>query len=99
MKKISKLIIESDKKIFQSIDTYSQAQALLEKELRLDTFTPSTRNTAEKSFSEIFKTGRLDAEYFMPKYDEIDDIMLSNSDTLENNCKIYKKNFNPEAKK
>lgn len=54
-----------------SIQKYSSACDILQKELGLETFTPSTKNTAEKSLSEVFKTGRLDAEYFMPKYEEI----------------------------
>ena len=67
--KINDVMIEAQEDRNKANNLYSSACALLQKELGLESFTPSTQNTAEKNLSEVFKTGRLDAEYFMPKYE------------------------------
>ena len=54
---------------------YIATEQLLQNELKLDLLPVSTQNTTTKSLSEVFKTGRLDAEYFMPKYDDLFDIL------------------------
>lgn len=70
MYKISSLVVESDKKLAKSVEIYKQAQQLLQDELNLDSLKISTQNTTTKSLSEVFNSERLDAEYFMPKYDD-----------------------------
>ena len=56
----------------RSTETYRAAEQTLAQALHLDTFTPSTQNIAVKSFSESFgQSGRLDAEYYQPKYDDL----------------------------
>ncbi len=51
---------------------YKEAEELLLKELDLLDFKPSEKNIATKSFKESFGTsGRLDSEYYQPKYDEL----------------------------
>jgi restriction endonuclease S subunit len=59
--------------LFQkSVIKYSEAEQLLLSELDMTGFTPSSENIAVKSFTESFGTsGRLDAEYYQLKYDEI----------------------------
>jgi len=60
------------KKLEQSKVDYQQAETLLLTELDLLDFKPSTENIAVKSFSESFgNSGRLDSEYYQPKYDEL----------------------------
>jgi restriction endonuclease S subunit len=51
---------------------YQEAEEILLKELDLLNFEPTQNNISVKSFSESFlETGRLDSEYYQPKYDEI----------------------------
>ncbi len=51
---------------------YQQAEILLFKTLGLDNFTPSTQSVNIKLFKDSFAaTGRLDAEYYQPKYEQI----------------------------
>ena len=52
---------------------YTEAEQLLLQELDLVNFKPSTENIAIKKLSESFTaTGRLDAEYYQLKYEEIE---------------------------
>lgn len=51
---------------------YLQSEQLLLKELGLKNWRPSTEKINKKSFKESFlSTGRLDAEYYQPKYEEL----------------------------
>jgi len=57
---------------------YEQAKNLLLTELNLLNFKASTENIAIKSFSESFGgSGRLDSEYYQPKYDEVEEKILA----------------------
>jgi type I restriction enzyme M protein len=57
----------------QSKELYQQAENLLLTELGLKDWQPTEESIAVKSFSESFlSSGRLDAEYYQPKYDEIE---------------------------
>jgi restriction endonuclease S subunit len=47
---------------------YAQAEALLLRELGLDTLDLSHQTTFTATFSEVMEARRLDAEYFQPKY-------------------------------
>jgi len=56
----------------QSQTLYRQAEELLLETIGLKDFTPSQEKVNVKSFKESFLgTGRLDAEYYQPKYEEI----------------------------
>lgn len=53
-----------------SKEKYSQAQEVLQSALSLSPYTPIIPTTVKKSLRESFiKTGRIDAEYYQPKYD------------------------------
>ncbi|MFM7468258.1 MAG: restriction endonuclease subunit S, partial [Vampirovibrionales bacterium] len=55
-----------------SKQAYAEAEAVLLEELGLADFTPRNEAVTIKSFSESFgSTGRLDAEYYQPKYEAI----------------------------
>lgn len=57
---------------------YQQAEELLLSELNLKDWQPTEENIAEKSFASSFlASGRLDAEYYQPKYDELEDRIKS----------------------
>ncbi|WP_227472091.1 restriction endonuclease subunit S [Parabacteroides bouchesdurhonensis] len=56
----------------QSQQLYTQAEQLLLEELGLNDWQPSTENINCKSFKDSFlTTGRLDAEYYLLKYEEL----------------------------
>ncbi len=60
--------------------TYTQAEQLLLQELNLIDFQPSQEPVNVKSFSESFgSSGRLDAEYYQVKYDELEEKVKSGS--------------------
>jgi len=77
-------------------DLYKSAESLLLAELGLGDFTPSAEPVAVKSFSESFgASGRLDAEYYQPKYEDVL-FAISNSKTdLLSNLVLIKKSIEP----
>lgn len=57
---------------------YLQAEALLLRALSLSSFEPACEKVNVKSLNESFgKTGRLDAEYYQPKYDQLNDAFIN----------------------
>ena len=76
--KIEKLVDLAYLKLEKSKIIYKQSEELLLKELDLLDFEPSKEKIAIKTFSESFgDSGRLDSEYYQPKYDEIIDKIKS----------------------
>ena len=68
-----KLLYErSRQKVFNANKLYKEAEQILLKALNMDNFVPSQQNTTTKSLSQFMNAGRLDAEYFQPKYDDIE---------------------------
>jgi len=66
--KIEYLILQSHDNLNQSKSLYSEAETLLLQELDLENYEPDSQNIAEVSFSQMLQIGRMDAEYFQPKY-------------------------------
>lgn len=65
--------IFSDEK--KSMIVYRQAETLLLETLGMADFTPSSEAVNIKSFEDSFAvSGRLDAEYYQPKYDYLEDV-------------------------
>jgi type I restriction enzyme M protein len=63
--------------LIESQAIYQQAEDLLLTELGLKDWQPTEESIAVKSFSESFlSSGRLDAEYYQPKYDEIETTIM-----------------------
>lgn len=50
---------------------YSEAESVLHKELDVDLSATVGATVSQKRFSDFVNSGRLDAEYYQPKYDEI----------------------------
>lgn len=76
---IGNLIRQSEILILKSKNLYTQAEELLLEEVGLKDFQPTQKAVNIKSFSESFgSSGRLDAEYYQPKYDAIESKLLSN---------------------
>lgn len=67
---IRRVIVESLKVISNAVSSYEEAESILENELGFDVNALPERSITEKSFLKSFKSsGRLDAEYYHPKYD------------------------------
>lgn len=79
-------------KLQQAKLKYAQAEQTLLEAVGLADFKPSTQNTNIKTFAQSFGiSGRLDAEYYQPKYDEILFALRKNNfDTLQNLAQIQK---------
>ena len=82
---------------------YRQAEELLLETIGLKNFTPSQEKTNIKSFKESFLgTGRLDAEYYQPKYENYIDLIKNYErgfELLQNACNLKDNNFTPEETK
>lgn len=95
-KQLELLISVEVKKIEQlkreSIYLYTQAENLLLEEIGLADFEPSQEPVNIKSFAESFgSSGRLDAEYYQPKYEQVmNKIISQNYDYLANLVTITK---------
>ena len=77
----------------ESESLYTQAQTLLTDSI--GHVPHDSRNTATVSFSQAFSTGRLDAEYFMPEYDDIL-ARLKDCPAIGKVCRIHGVNFMPK---
>ena len=89
---IETLINLSKSKSDNSKQTYTQAENLLLEEIGLQDFKPSKEPVNVKSFKDSFATsGRLDAEYYQLKYEQVvDKVKNKNFDTLNNLVDINK---------
>ena len=70
-----------------SESVYNEAQTILLSELGLADWQPKQQLTFVKNFSDTERAGRIDADYFQPKYDEIVNAIKNYAggwDTLEN---------------
>ena len=81
--------------------TYCQAQSLLLSELGLANWQPQHRLTFVKSYSDTRQAGRIDAEHFQPKYDDIISAIRGYPggwDTLGSLVHVKDRNYKPEDK-
>lgn len=91
-RKIEEMVFLAFEKQQESQSQYQQAEQLLLDELGLSDFVPDEQGINIKSFKDSFvATGRLDAEYYQPKYDELlTHIYQQNHDTLGKLVEIQK---------
>ena len=69
---IEQMVKSAHAKLEESKQLYTEAENLLLEELRLNNWQPKNENINVKTLSESFlSSGRLDAEYYQSKYDEI----------------------------
>jgi hypothetical protein len=82
---------------------YAKTETLLLESLGLANYTPSTEPVNIKSFKDSFgATGRIDAEYYQPKYDDWTQAINSyknGSSTIANICEVKDINFTPDNNK
>ena len=95
-KLIEKLVANSFEKLESSESKYSQSNTTLLSELNFSNWTPSLKNISIKKLSISFlETGRIDAEYYQPKFDElIKKLNTVRHDTL-GNLVDFKKSIEP----
>lgn len=87
-KQIETLVLQAQQKKEKAEKLYKQAEEILLNELRLKNWKPKTKkikidrkefeeeeNISIKNLSDILKVDRLDAEYWEPKYDEIENLI------------------------
>ena len=55
----------------QSHVLYAEAEQFLLRELSFENWQPPSKTVSRKNFSDFLATGRLDAEYYQPKYDAL----------------------------
>ncbi len=97
--KIENLFKKSFSNTERSKALYSEAETLLLKEIGLNEFTPNTDGINIKSLSSSFATsGRLDAEYYQPKYDDVMEKVISQPYDLLSNIVSIKKSIEPGSK-
>lgn len=71
-KAICSLVDRYQEIVSQSRRTYQEAEDLLCNELGFANWNPTHGGVSTKPFSEVASAGRIDAEYFQPKFDEIE---------------------------
>jgi len=77
---VENLVKQAHRKLDESKAVYAEANNLLLNELGLREWSPSNKNTAVKSLRESFlDSGRLDAEYYQLKYDEMKNVVKANA--------------------
>lgn len=70
--KVTQLVLLAQETRQQAKQKYAQAEQTLLEAVGLADFKPSTQNTNIKTFAQSFGiSGRLDAEYYQPKYEEV----------------------------
>ena len=96
---IKKSFDEAFDKNVSSQNLYIKAEDLLLEELGLRDFQPSEQGINIKSLKDSFlSTGRLDAEYYQPKYDDYIELIQNysqGSKPLKKVCNIRDENFDP----
>lgn len=75
--KIEEIVYKSFELLEESKSLYSQAEDLLLGELGLKDWQPKNTLHTTKKFSDFAQSGRLDAEYYQPKYDEFEKAIKS----------------------
>lgn len=71
-KLIKEIVLSSNQNRNNSKNLYSLAESILLQELGLANWQPIIKNNNTKTLKESFlHTGRIDAEYYQPKYDEV----------------------------
>ena len=84
---------------YDARDAYSAAETILLADLQFDEWQPRRQNWSVRKYSETLAAGRMDAEYFHPKYDGIIDVIKSYTGgwgTLASLANTRTSNFTPD---
>lgn len=90
--RIGKLLTEAYLCLSESAKVYSEAEKLLTDNLHLSNWTPNiTRQNVKTLKESLISSGRLDAEYYQPKYDELfEKLSRFDCDVLSDIVKVKK---------
>lgn len=69
--KIEQIVKSAHTKLAESKSFYAEAEEVLLSELGLKDWQPKKESVSIKFFSDFVKSGRIDSEYYQPKYDEL----------------------------
>ncbi len=83
----------------KSKSLYAQAEALLQAELGLHDLDLSHQPTYTQNFSQVRAAGRLDAEYFQPKYQRAIEIMGQSGKLIGDVAQLAKRRFEAQPDK
>ena len=78
---------------------YVQAESLLMAELGLDDLDLSHQTTYTRNFSQVWAAGRLDAEYFQPKYQRAMGVMRRSGKLIGDVARLAKRRFEAQPGK
>ncbi len=94
---IEQMVKLAHSKLEESKQLYADAEEQLLNELGLKDWHPKNQNINVKKLSESFlNSGRLDAEYYQSKYDEVEQIIKRNNyDSLNNLCLLINHGMQP----
>lgn len=80
----------------QSLSTYSQAESLLLETLGMTNFAPRSESINIKSFKDSFaSSGRMDAEYYQPKYEALLKLLKRDGLTIGDMATVRNERFKP----
>lgn len=97
---IEKIYLRSKELTELSKTRYAEAHALLLRELGLADWQPKHTLAFATDYASMQRAGRIDADYFQPRYDDIISAIKSYPggwDTLGNLAPVKDTNFNPDA--
>lgn len=95
---IQSCFVQANTLRMQSKKAYLEAEAVLPKELNIDSLEMSKMTKTQKKYSDFVDSGRLDAEYYLSKYDYIIDIISQyqfGQDKIKNMYLLQDGNFIP----
>lgn len=94
---ISDIVVQSKEQTDASKITYARAENLLLEALGLTDFVPSLESVNVKSFKESFATtGRLDSEFYQPKFEKLINILSKDNLTIGNLAPAQHERFSPK---
>ncbi len=97
---VSSLVADALEHQDASSEYYAAAERILLTTLQLSEWQPSNQIWSIRNVSDLRKTGRIDAEYYQPKYDDIVNTLRNYAggwDTFGNLVKWKDNHFNPGA--
>ncbi len=96
--KIESVILLANQILSRSSAIMSQCESILTNAIGFDVKTIANTNYAIRPFESSYcYSGRLDAEYYQPKYEEIVKA-LDTKETVQSLCNLYDKNYTPYEK-
>lgn len=97
-KEIVRVVLDAQKYQNNSRMQYKNAESILSELIDIHTSLQNQPNFSVRKISKSFvQTGRLDAEYYQPKYEAIVK-KLNTRETVLSLCNLHDKNYNPDAK-